>query len=420
MSPGATQESAHEALRRPFSCPEVAWRAKSWAEVAKVGRVAHEPHRGWHIEFRSVRWPGHARPRRIRVTHAPLFGRLDTRELCEQCLTTIRQRLMGDVPLHQILTDYLDGVPEDEVLQRYAHEFLPEQRRKHARGSLSDKRLQELSRYPGRGVLDYWAGVGLNQLTSASLVRWKGWLEDRGHGPRYVRHILVDFGAFLRFEHSIGSLEKVPTVPRVEVPHKEKRVPRVDDLRRVLDAIPEPERGLWLARGLAGLRPSEARRLDVSDYLPETGELVIPGKKTKKKRGRVLPIRDVVPELHEWILRHRAGAFGAEPLFVNPRGRRGKRWLEHAEGNVWGAALEACGLEHVEPNEGGRHASATHFTEAGVDVRDLQEWLGHSSIASTRVYQHASSGALARRMLRSIGPGVDQGPDSKKKEEKIR
>lgn len=58
--------------------------------------------------------------------------------------------------------------------------------------------------------------------------------------------------------------------------------------------------------------------------------------------------------------------------------------------------------KHVTPHTL-RHSIATHLHNRGVDLRDIQEFLGHDSIETTRRYIHVAKEALRERIL-SVHP----------------
>lgn len=390
--------SAPEEVARGAACQQDAWRAKTWAEVSQEGVVTWDQQRGWHVLFSAVWFPGGGKPVRVRFNRAPQIGRFETKELADLALTVLRQRRCAGTPLHDLLAEYMaKPKPEQMVPHRWRVEFVAAKRVAYERAEISHERFRHLRDLPNPGYLRFWADTPVGAITGPGVTAWVDWLRATypALSPTSLRHIVADFGTFCRFLRSRGSLQVLPEFPRLQATRKARRVPDQGSVRKILAEIPEAERGLFLARSLAGLRPAEARRADVGDY--RDGVLRLRPETVKTEEPRVLLIGQVSPELDAWIRAHRAGAPPWEPLFPSPRARDG-RWKPTPERRAWVAACDAARLERIPPNHGGRHAFATHEIAAGTDAWALKDWMGHRSVQTTQRYVDVDAVSLARRM----------------------
>jgi len=135
-----------------------------------------------------------------------------------------------------------------------------------------------------------------------------------------------------------------------------------------------------------GIRRSEAVGVTLDDIDLEQRQLLIRGKGDKE---RVVPLTDQVVEAIQAYLPYRTKT-QSRHLFVSAwkghpiHGRCINRMLK--------IVIEKAGLEGqgITPHKL-RHTFATHLIRNGVDIRTVQELLGHSEIETTARYLHSDT-----------------------------
>ena len=191
----------------------------------------------------------------------------------------------------------------------------------------------------------------------------------------------------------------------------------------------------------AGLRLMELLRLRVHHLDLARGQLKVFAGKGDKDRLTVLPQR-LIPrfESHFVLLRNlhaqdraahlpgvwlpeglarkyaKAGetwewqwVFPSRELSVDPASgvRRRHHLLDGAFQHMIREAAQAAGINKRVTPHVLRHSFATHLLESGVDIRTVQDLLGHESVETTQIYTHVMQkpGLGVRSPLDSIGGG---------------
>jgi site-specific recombinase XerD len=142
---------------------------------------------------------------------------------------------------------------------------------------------------------------------------------------------------------------------------------------------------LSLAYG-AGLRVSEVIKLRVQDIAISELSIVVRDGKGGKDRITLLPEK-LCSEL-ETIM---AGKTGDQYLFESERG--GILTTRTAQ-VVFERSLKLARIKKSATFHSLRHSFATHLLENGVDVRYIQQLLGHASITTTQQYTKVTNPQL--------------------------
>jgi len=161
------------------------------------------------------------------------------------------------------------------------------------------------------------------------------------------------------------------------------------DVARLIDAAKSPrDRAILETLYGGGLRVSELVGLDRDDL--HAGIAKVRGKGRKE---RLAPLGRAATEAIEEYLATRPRSADPRPVFLNAKGKRLTSRSVHR-------VLKACALEagldpRTKPHTL-RHSFATHLLDRGADLREVQELLGHSNIATTQIYTHVSMERLKK------------------------
>ena len=188
------------------------------------------------------------------------------------------------------------------------------------------------------------------------------------------------------------------------------KVLTVEQVDSLLDSIDTTnplgirDRALFELIYSCGLRISEAAGLQVSNLHLKERLLIVHGKGDKE---RMVPFGESAKiRLAEYLEKVRPVLVGSKvvaEVFVNYKGEPMSRK------GIWKnfKALEVKAGVYAKVHTL-RHSFATHLLAGGMDLRSVQELLGHSDLATTTIYTHVDDKQL-REGHREYFPGHNRG-----------
>ena len=173
----------------------------------------------------------------------------------------------------------------------------------------------------------------------------------------------------------------------IKRPKKEKKLPQVlskEEVRKLFGALKNSKSRLMASLMYAcGFRVSELVNLKLEDlnFLEKIGYV----RQSKGKKDRIFNIPEFLTEdLEEQsTLQKNAGELY---LFTGGSGKLSIRNLQ----KIISSASKRAGLSNIHCHTL-RHSFATHLLEKGVDIRKIQELLGHADLSTTQIYTQVST-----------------------------
>ena len=241
--------------------------------------------------------------------------------------------------------------------------------------------------------------VSSDALAKLQLRDFRSWLASR-KGKDYsntsTARALASVRSFYKYLDRFENIQNA-AIFHIRTPKKEKSLPRAlsqEQARIAVEQMAVSSKQEWInKRDLAlltliygtGLRISEALGLTVRQR-PRGDSIIIRGKGNKE---RVVPILPVIREaIEDYINSCPLGLTDNDPLFV---GMRGKKLQPAIFQKKIEGVRRALGLPESATPHAFRHSFATHLLSSGVDLRAIQELLGHASLSTTQRYTDVDS-----------------------------
>ena len=185
---------------------------------------------------------------------------------------------------------------------------------------------------------------------------------------------------------------KLPQKIDLKFAKRSKKLPIVlsrNEIEKIINSISNKKHKLLISFSYgAGLRVSEAINMRIKDVNIDELTIHIKGAKGNKDRITIFP-----ETIKSDIINITNNKDKNDYVFAS---ERGGKLTERTAQKIFENALKKSGIKKDATFHSLRHSFATHLLENGVDVRYVQELLGHQNIRTTQLYTQVTNPSIRK------------------------
>tara|TARA_B110000008_G_scaffold184495_1_gene183354 strand:+ start:273 stop:1190 length:918 start_codon:yes stop_codon:yes gene_type:complete len=246
----------------------------------------------------------------------------------------------------------------------------------------------------------------INEITSIDIEKFTSKFTTQGLEKSTISRKMSALSHFFIFLLEENMIKKNP-INELDLPKQIKKLPKilsVDQVEKLIKSSREDQsiNGIRLNTMIeilyaTGIRVSELVEMKLSATYAEKNFLLVQGKGNKE---RLVPISENTEEKIKDYLKIRNEYINndTESKWLFPSKQSSKGHITRQRFNQLLQTLcERVNLNNIKisPHKL-RHAFATHLLANGVDLRSLQQMLGHADISTTQIYTHVLKDRLKK------------------------
>ena len=240
-----------------------------------------------------------------------------------------------------------------------------------------------------RTFLSYFKGKEIEEITAVDVTNFnEGYIQKNQFSWSYQNQVISSVKLFFR-----NVIRKELQTMEIDRPRRGRSLPDIfsrSEVERFLQSIRNIKHKAALALIYAcGLRRSELIGLRINAVDSKRKLLIIKGAKGNKDRVVPLP-EGMIQMLREYYKVYRPECWLFEGQLA------GVPYSETSLREAFVRGMKEAGINKKLTLHSLRHSYATHLLENGIDLRFIQELLGHKSSKTTEIYTHVTAKNIER------------------------